>query len=297
MQEMMGRMEIAFPNLGIYLEHVPKSFEIFGITIALYGMIIAVGVMAGLFMVLHTAKVNGQNPELWWDVFVWEVLFSVLGARIYYVIFNFDLYRNNLSKIFSIREGGLAIYGAVIAALLTLFLFSKKRNVSFFQMADVGVTGLILGQAIGRWGNFANREVFGGYTDNLFAMRIPIDMVRSQDITESLAAHILEGTNYIQVHPTFLYESLWNLGILAIMLLYQKHKKFHGEVLLIYIGGYGLGRAWIEHIRTDRLFIPVTTLAVSEVLAIICIVAAVSIDIIVRVQLKKKAVQSIEQTK
>lgn len=288
MQEMMGKMDIAFPNLGIYLENVPKSFQIFGVNIALYGVIIAIGVMAGFAMMLHTAKVNGQDPELWWDILVWEVIFSVLGARLYYVIFNFEMYRDNLLKIFSIREGGLAIYGAVIAALITLYVFSKRKKVSFLQMADVGVLGLILGQAIGRWGNFANREVFGGYTNNLLAMRLPIEAVRSRDITEGVASQIVEGTNYIQVHPTFLYECLWNLAILFIMMFYQKHKKFSGEVLLIYIGGYGLGRAWIEHIRTDRLLIPGTNLAVSEVLAITCLIAAVIIDIVVRIRLKKK---------
>ena len=287
MQEMMSKMDIAFPNLGIYLNNVPKSFEIFGIEIALYGVIIAVGVMAGFCMMLHSAKVSGQNPELWWDILIWEVVLSVLGARIYYVIFNFDMYRHNLLKVFSIREGGLAIYGAVIAALVTLYVFSKKRKVSFLQMADVGVTGLILGQAIGRWGNFANREVFGGYTNNLLAMRLPIDAVRARDITDGVAAGIVEGTNYIQVHPTFLYECLWNLGVLLIMLVYRKHKRFQGEVLLLYIGGYGLGRAWIEHIRTDRLLIPGTNLAVSEMLAIICFVSAIVIDVVVRIRLKK----------
>lgn len=133
-----------------------------------------------------------------------------------------------------------------------------------------------------------NREVFGQYTDNLFAMRLPIDAVRSWDITENISAHIVEGTNYIQVHPTFLYECLWNLAVLVIMLLYQKHKKFAGEVFLIYLGGYGLYQAWIEHIRADRLLIPHTNLAVSEVLAIACVVFAVAADIAVRYYLKKK---------
>lgn len=292
MREMMGSMDIAFPNLGIYLENVPKTIQIFGFPIALYGMIICLGVMAGLAMALKGAKMNGQDPEMWWDIFIWEIIFSIVGARVYYVIFNFDFYRGNLLKIFSIREGGVAIYGTVIAAALTLFVYTKKKKVSFFQMADVGVLGLILGQAIGRWGNFTNREVFGHYTNNLFAMRLPIDAVRPWDITSDLTAHVAEGTNYIQVHPTFLYEFLWNLGILLIMLLYQKHKKFTGEVFLIYLGGYGLGRAWIEHIRTDRLLIPGTALAVSEVLAILCVIASVSIDIAVRIRLKKTQASS-----
>lgn len=290
MQEMMDSMDIAFPNMGIYLENLPKTLQIFGFEIALYGIIIGLGVMAGLAMALKGAKMNGQDPEMWWDIFIWEIIFSIIGARLYYVIFNFDSYRGNLLKIFSIREGGVAIYGTVIAAVLTLYVYAKRKKVSFFQMADIGVLGLILGQAIGRWGNFTNREVFGRYTDNLFAMRLPIDAVRPRDITPDILAHVAEGTNYIQVHPTFLYESLWNLGILVIMLLYQKHKKFTGEVFLIYLGGYGLGRAWIEHIRTDRLLIPGTNLAVSEVLAIVCVIVAVVIDVIVRNRLKKETV-------
>ncbi len=289
MQEMMDSMDIAFPNLGIYLENVPKSFQVFGLEIAFYGVIIGIGMMAGLAMAVKSAKLTGQNTDLWWDAFVWEIIFAVIGARVYYVIFNFEIYRNDLWSIFNIREGGGAIYGSVIAALLTLFVYTRKKQQSFLAMADTGVTGLILGQAIGRWGNFTNREVFGSYTDNLLAMRLPIGAVRSWDITEELWAHVAEGTNYIQVHPTFLYESLWNLAVLAMLLLYQKHKKFTGEIFLFYLGGYGLGRVWIEHIRTDRLLIPGTALAVSEVLALCCVIASVGIDLAVRRHLKKKA--------
>ena len=157
-------------------------------------------------------------------------------------------------------------------------------------MADTGVLGLILGQAIGRWGNFTNREVFGEYTDNLFAMRLPVGMVRSIDISDSLAAHMTEGVNYIQVHPTFLYESLWNLGILAIMLIYYKHKKFEGEIALLYLGGYGLGRAWIEGIRTDQLFIHGTQIPVSQVLAFILFVGAIICDVVIRMKKNKKKI-------
>ena len=147
--------------------------------------------------------------------------------------------------------------------------------------------GLVLGQVIGRWGNFTNREVFGEYTDSLLAMRLPTQMVRAGDISEKIAAHMTEGTNYIQVHPTFLYESLWNLALLIVMMLYRKHKKFEGEQWLLYLGGYGLGRAWIEGIRTDTLFIPHTTIAVSQVLAAVLFVGALAADIIIRLYLKK----------
>ena len=149
--------------------------------------------------------------------------------------------------------------------------------------------GLVFGQTMGRWGNFTNREAFGEYTDNLFAMRLPVEMVRSGEITELMKAHMSDATNYIQVSPTFLYESMWNLCLFILMLLYFKHRKFVGENILLYLGGYGLGRAWIEALRTDQLKIPVVGLPVSQVLAICLVIFAIVTDIIVRIRLKKKA--------
>lgn len=284
----MDLWDIAFPNMGIYLRNVPKSFSIFGFEIALYGVIIGIGVVAGIMMAARWAKVTGQDPEVYWDFAIYAVIFSIIGARIYYVIFEWDNYKNNLLSILNLREGGLAIYGGVIAAFTTLFIYARLKKQNFFRMADTGVLGLVLGQAIGRWGNFTNREVFGEYTNNIFAMRLPINVVRSIDISDSLAEHIVEGTNYIQVHPTFLYESLWNLGLLVLMLCYYKHKKFEGEAALLYLGGYGLGRAWIEGIRTDQLYIPGTRLPVSQVLAIVLLTGAILCDLIVRMSRKKK---------
>ena len=275
----MEIMDIAFPNLGIYLRNMPKSFTVFGFEIALYGVIIGIGVIAGILMAARQAKVTGQDPDLYWDFSIYAVILSVVGARIYYVIFEWDMYKDNLLKIFNIREGGLAIYGGVIAGFSTLFVYAALKKQKAFRMADTAVTGLILGQAIGRWGNFTNREVFGEYTDNLLAMRLPVAAVRERDISESILAHMGEGINYIQVHPTFLYESLWNLGVLVLMLFYWKHKKFDGEIALLYLGGYGLGRAWIEGIRTDQLFIPGTVYPVSQVLAILLFAGAVLCDL------------------
>lgn len=283
----MNAGDIAFPNLGIYLENVPKSFSLFGIDIAFYGLIIAIGVMAGIYMAEHDAKVTGQNPDTYWDFAIYAVIFSVIGARLYYVIFAWDFFKDDLLSIFDIRSGGMAIYGGVIGAFVTLFVYSKWKKTNALQMGDTGVMGLILGQAIGRWGNFTNREVFGEYTDGLFAMRLPLEAVRSRDISESIAAHITDGVNYIQVHPTFLYESAWNLMILLIMLCYRKRKKFHGEIILLYLGGYGLGRFFIEGIRTDTLFVPGTTLPVSQALSLLMVAFAVIVEIIARVLISK----------
>lgn len=286
MQDIMNVTDISFPNLGIYLNNVPKSFSIFGFQIALYGVIIGIGVLCGVLMAAHVAKKENLDSEVIWDFAIYAIIFSIIGARVYYVIFQWDMYKDNLINIFNLRNGGLAIYGAVIAAFITLWVYCKIKKYSFLQIADICVPGLVLGQVIGRWGNFTNREVFGEYTNNLFAMRLPIDAVRNIDISENLAQHITEGTNYIQVHPTFLYESLWNLILLAIMLLYRRHKQFQGEMWLLYLGGYGLGRAWIEGIRTDTLFIPHTTIAVSQVLAIVLFVVALAADILIRMRMK-----------
>ncbi len=295
MNDMMNVTDMAFPHLNIYLENVPKTFSVFGFSIAWYGVLIGIGILAGVFMAAHVAKLEKVNPDIVWDFVVYAVIFSIMGARIYYVIFSWDLYKDDLLQIFNLRNGGLAIYGAVIAAFLTAYIFCRIKKQNFFQLVDICVPGLILGQTIGRWGNFMNREVFGEYTDSLFAMRLPIEAVRSRDISANVAAHIVDGTNYIQVHPTFLYESIWNLGVLCVLLIYRRHKKFEGELSLLYFAGYGLGRFWIEGIRTDQLYLQGTTIPVSQLLAAVMIVFAVVTDVIMRKNLANK--QKIEAEK
>ena len=281
--------DIAFPNLGIYLKNVPRSFSIFGFQIAFYGLIIGVGVILSLLLVCHIAKKTGQDPDDYWDFAIYAVLCSLLGARIYYVIFSWDEYKDNLLEIFKVRNGGLAIYGGVIAGFITLFVWCHFKKKKALLVGDTAINGLILGQAIGRWGNFMNREVFGDYYNGLFSMQIPIADVRDAgDITENIRAHIPEGANYINVHPTFLYESAWNFLVLAALLLYRKHKKFDGELCLLYLGGYGIGRFLIEGIRTDTLKLGGTNIPVSQALALLMIIFSVVCDIAVRVKLRKK---------
>lgn len=267
---------INFPNLGIHLEDVGQKISIFGFDIAYYGMIIGIGILAGLLMAVREAKRTKQNPETYYDLALYAVIFSIIGARMYYVIFSWDMYKDDLLSIFNLREGGLAIYGGVIAAMITVFIFSRVKKISFGLLVDTAAPGLVLGQIIGRWGNFFNREAFGEYTNNLFAMQLPADAVRVSDITEKMREHmeVINGIEFIQVHPTFLYESVWNIGVLIVLLLWRKYKRFNGEICLMYLFGYGIGRFWIEGLRTDQLQF-LGGIAVSQVLAAVLVVVSV----------------------
>ena len=271
--------DISFVNLGITIEHLRNSITIFGFRIAFYGIIIGIGMLAGMAVAFSDAKRRGQDPDMYLDFALYAIIFSIIGARLYYVIFEWDMYKDNLLQILNLRAGGLAIYGGVIGAVLTLLVFTRIKKVSFFSMADSGVLGLITGQIIGRWGNFFNCEAFGGYTDNLLAMRIKMSLVNPSMISQELLdRQIVEnGTAYIQVHPTFLYESLWNLGVLLFMLWYRKRKRFDGEMLWLYFLGYGLWRVWIEGLRTDQLKLPGTPLAVSQLLSAVLVVTAAGV--------------------
>ena len=261
--------EISFPNLGIYLKNVGKSIDLFGIEIAYYGIIIGTAILLGFWIAAREAKRTGQNPENYLDMGIIGVIAGIVGARLYYVIFSWDMYKDNLLDIFNLREGGLAIYGGVIAAVISVLVLAKVKHSSAPQIFDTIAMALLNGQMLGRWGNFFNREAFGGYTDSLFAMRLPLDAVRSSDVTEQMRRHIerIDGVSYIQVHPTFLYESLWCMVLLIILFAYRKHKKYEGELFLMYLFGYGLGRFWIEGLRTDQLLLPGVGIAVSQLLA------------------------------
>lgn len=283
---------IDFPNLGIHLENVGDHISIFGFDIAFYGILIGIGILSGVLIASHIAKKTGQDPDLYFDLAMYAVVLSIIGARVYYVVFSWDMYKNDWKSIFNIRQGGLAIYGGIITAIITVFVYGRIKNISAPILFDTVGPGLAIGQAIGRWGNFFNREAFGEYTNGLLAMKLPVDAVRTSDITELMQKHLeeIDGVSYIQVHPTYLYESLWCLCLLIFLLNYRKHKKFDGEVFLLYLLGYALGRVWIEGLRTDQLKLPGVGFPVSQLLAGIMIVG--SIILIVWGRQKKKIDQS-----
>lgn len=303
--------DIAFVNLGIQIQHIVNGFmlPIFGgFEIKYYGLIIGIGVLAGMFVAERNAKAAGLSGDVIYDFGIYAVIFSVLGARIYYVIFSWDMYKDDLIQVFNIRNGGLAIYGAVIAAVITLFVFCRLKKVPALKLGDCCIPGLILGQAIGRWGNFVNCEVFGGYTDNLFAMQIRRSLADPAMVSQELLDHLVvkNGVEYIQVHPTFLYESVWNFCVFAILMwvFYQSipsggagsnsgggsaggsegkgrkaiyRKKFDGEIMCLYFILYGIGRFVIEGIRVDQLMLFSTGIAVSQLLSAVMVITAAGI--------------------
>ena len=284
-------MEINFPNLGIYLDHVGKNISIFGFSIAYYGIVIVTGMMIAIWIAQREAKRTGQNPEQYLDLAMIGIAAGILGARIYYVIFAWDYYKDDLLSIFNIRQGGLAIYGGIIGACIAVVIYSRKKKQNFSLLMDTASMSIVFGQIMGRWGNFFNREAFGDYTNNLFAMQLPVSAVRANEITQKMWDHVVtvNGVEYIQVHPTFLYESLWNVGVLLFLFWFRKRKKFNGEVFLMYLIGYGLGRIWIEGLRTDSLLlVPSLGLRASQLVAAAAVVGGVALEIFLTRKYKGK---------
>ena len=230
-------MSIHFPHLGIHLGHVGKTIQFLGIDIAYYGIVIAVSMIAGVALVLAEARRTGQDEDFYLDMLILSIVIGIVGARAYYVVFSWDSYKDDLLEIFNIRNGGLAIYGGILSGVATACIYTRRKKIPLGQMVDTACLGLVLGQILGRWGNFFNREAFGGYTDNLLAMQLPVDAVRQREITAQMWEHVqsIGGVAYIQVHPTFLYESMWNILVLAFLLWYRKKKRFQGEVFLLYL--------------------------------------------------------------
>ena len=268
--------DLRFVHLGITIEHLQNHITIFGFSIAFYGIIIGIGMLLGITLAARDAERRGIGEDTIYDFALLGIVFGVIGARLYYVFFQWDNYRGNLFEILNLRAGGLAIYGGVIGGILSLMVYCKRKKQNFLNLADSLILGVLVGQILGRWGNFFNAEAFGRYTDSLFAMQLRRDIVNPIMIDSALLQHLVRvnGVDYIQVHPTFLYESVWNLCLLLFLLWYRPKKRFTGEIFFLYLGGYGLGRVWIEGLRTDSLLVPGTGIAVSQALAGVCVLVA-----------------------
>ena len=268
---------VSFPGLGFAVNVKEIAFRIFNWPIHWYGIIIAAGFLLAVYYCCRKAADYGIEQDDIIDLLIFAVPLCIIGARLYYVIFYLDLYRNpdgslDFLRMLRIWDGGLAIYGGIIVAILTLLEFCKIKKIPFLAFADVGSFGMLIGQLVGRWGNFVNVEAYGASTDLPWRMGI-YDTVNGV-------------YQYMEVHPTFLYESLWNLvGFLLLALVVAKHRKFDGQIFLGYIAWYGLGRAWIEGLRTDSLYFFSTGLRVSQILALISFVLALAVMI---VQLRRK---------
>ena len=289
----MNAPDIVFPNLGITIKHLISGITLpigGGFEIKFYGIIIAMGIICGYLLATYCGKKDGILPDTIMDFLLYGVIFAIIGARTYYVIFSWDDYKDNLLQVFNLRAGGLAIYGGVIGAVITLIIYTKIKKLSFLCFADCCVPGLALGQAIGRWGNFFNCEAFGDYTNGPFAMRIKESLVYDGYLTDKIRENLVsaDGVSYIQVHPTFLYESLWNVGVVLILLFAHKHKKIDGQIFFLYLICYGLGRIWIEGLRTDQLLVPGIGLPVSQLLSGILIIIALLAQIILKSVKKNK---------
>jgi phosphatidylglycerol:prolipoprotein diacylglycerol transferase len=291
--------EIWFPNIGIGLEHVPRvAFNIFGFEIYLYAVFIVTGIVGGLLLAQWYAGKTGQKKDDYFDILTLCIITSFIGLRIYYVAFNWDLYKDDIMRVFSFRDGGLAIYGGIIGAYIGAFIMSKVKKIPLSTIFDTAAPSLCLGQAIGRWGNFFNREAFGGYTDSLLAMRILPEQVHGPGIgiTQDMLDKVIEyeGFQYIQVHPTFFYESICNVVLMFALIWFRKrYKKFPGEVMLMYMLGYGVIRFFIEGIRTDQLFLWGTTVPVSQVMSVVFVVVSLGWIIWGRTNAKKKAAEAL----
>lgn len=265
----LKNMPISFPGLFGDWEFNPDPVAIhIGHGVYWYGIILACAMLAGLFLCMKQAKRFGLTEDNVLDLVLWAVPCCILGSRIYYVVFYLDLYRNSdgsldWSRIIAIWDGGLAIYGTVIAGVLVVLIFTRVKKLRFGAMTDLAVMGLMLGQVIGRWANFINREAYGALTELPWRMRLWVNSAK-----------------YIEVHPTFFYESLWNLvGLLLMMFIVSKGRRFDGENTWFYFLWYGLGRSWIEGLRTDSLYLFDWTfmgqpIRVSQALSVVMVVVA-----------------------
>ena len=265
---------ITFPNLGITVDPSPVAFTIFGKEIYWYGIIIAGGFLLAVLYMMYRSKTFGITQDDTLDLVLWVVPVGVVCARLYYCIFYWELYRDNPISMLYIWEGGLAIYGGIIGGAITIVVLSRIKKIPTAVMLDVASMGVIIGQIVGRWGNFMNREAHGSVTDSFFKM----------GLTDASGA-----VSYY--HPTFLYESVWNLVGFIGLHCYCKKRKFDGQMFLLYVAWYGLGRAWIEGLRTDSLYLFSTGIRVSQLVAAVSFVLAAAAIAYVLIRKKPAADQ------
>lgn len=249
--------DISFPGLGLSFNPSRVAFSIGGKSFYWYGVIIALGFLLAVAYACRRSKEFGLTQDNIINMLICAVPAAIVCARIYYCTFQWDLYRNDPIRILYIWEGGIAIYGGVIGAVLAVVIYTRAARLKTSAMLDVGSLGLLIGQSIGRWGNFINREAFGSSYDGFWRM----------GLTDAAG-------NTIYVHPAFLYESLWNAAGLLILHFFSKRRKYDGQVFVMYLGWYGIGRMLIEGLRTDSLYVPGTNLRISQLLAGLCVVFA-----------------------
>lgn len=260
---------ICFPNLGITVDPSPVAFTLFGKDIYWYGIIIAGGFLLATLYMMYRARTFGMSPDDALDIVLWVVPVGVICARLYYCVFYWELYADNPISVLYIWQGGLAIYGGIIGGALTILVLSRVKKIPKLVMLDLASMGVLIGQILGRWGNFFNREAHGSVTDAFFKMGL-------SDAQGSI----------VYYHPTFLYESVWNLAGFLALHLYAGKRRFDGEIFLLYIAWYGLGRAWIEALRTDSLYLFSTGIRVSQLVAAVSFLVAGAA--IVWIRLKRK---------
>lgn len=281
--------QVAFPELGIKLNADPTAFSIFGFNVQWYGLLITIGMILAIIYCFSQMKRYGIDPDRAIDAVIGGIVGGIVGARLYYVILEWDQYKDNIASIFNLRLGGLAIYGGIIGALLVGGIIAKIRKVKLLPLLDLVGQGFLIGQCVGRWGNFFNQEAFGCNTDSVFGMtggRIQSWIASSYTSTQCYNNLQVELDPSLPVHPCFLYESLWCLaGFILLAVTARKFRKFDGQIFLMYIAWYGLGRSFIEGLRTDSLVIG--SIRVSQALAIVCTVAAVMLLVICGLKVKR----------
>lgn len=259
--------KLAFPGLNIGPFEISESFSLFGLTIHYYGVIMALGIVLAYLLCTKIGKDYEITSDTLLDVILYGLPSAIICARLYYVAFQWEQYKDNLLDIFKIWEGGIAVYGSVIGAVISTCIYCKIKKIKTTKILDIGAIGLLIGQIVGRWGNFVNAEAYGSETNILWRMEL-CDLGKC-------------------VHPTFLYESLWNLGVLLLILFFfKKRQKFSGEIFLLYITGYGLGRLWIEGLRTDSLMIG--PLRISQLVALLCALCGFVLLVYFRRKAKRK---------